>query len=80
MLTRRIQLLVLVYISIFVSALEGQQQQDYCYTSDGDKKQTKHFSTKTPYEIVRGTDKKYFTVPSEFKLVTNECLCFRFLN
>lgn len=64
-LTRRVQLLAALYISVFVSALEAQDQQDYCYTNDGDKKQTKHYSTKTPYEIVRGTDKKYFSVPSE---------------
>jgi hypothetical protein len=40
-------------------------QSEYCYTNDGDKKQTKFFSTKTPYEVARGTDKKYFTVPSK---------------
>lgn len=39
-------------------------QQEYCYTNDGDKKQTRHYSTKTPYEVARGTDKNSFTVPS----------------
>lgn len=40
-------------------------QEEYCYSNDDDKKQTRHYSTKTPYETARGTDKKYFTVPSE---------------
>lgn len=40
-------------------------QEDYCYSNDPDKKQTKHFATKTPYEIAHGTEKRYFNVPSK---------------
>lgn len=53
---------VILLLSLEILAVFGQEE--YCYTNDGDKKQTKHYSTKTPYEVARGTDKKYFTVPS----------------
>lgn len=53
---------LILFLSLEIFAVFGQEE--YCYTNDGDKKQTKHYSTKTPYEVARGTDKKYFTVPS----------------
>jgi hypothetical protein len=54
---------VILLIALEVSNVFGQGE--YCYTNDDDKKQTRYFSTKTPYEVARGTDKKYFSVPSE---------------
>mgnify|MGYP007092107158 CR=1 FL=1 len=44
-------------------------QEEYCFTNDNDRKQTKHYATKTPYEVAHGTDKKYFTVPSKKSLI-----------
>lgn len=57
----------LSYVILFVSlnVASSLAQEEYCYANDGDKKQTKHYSTKTPYEVARGLDKKYFSVPSE---------------
>lgn len=54
---------VILFVSLNVANVFGQEE--YCYTNDGDKKQTKHYATKTPYEVAHGTDKKYFSVPSE---------------
>lgn len=59
-----------VILFVILSVINVFGQDDYCYANDGDKKQTKHYSTKTPYEVARGTDKKYFTVPS-MSLLTN---------
>lgn len=58
---------VILFVSLNVANVFGQEE--YCYANDGDKKQTKHYSTKTPYEVARGTDKKYFSVPSETYLI-----------
>lgn len=60
---------VILVLSLNVLAVFAQEE--YCYTNDGDKKQTKHYSTKTPYEVARGTDKKYFTVPSMRLFIIN---------
>lgn len=60
---------VILFVSLNVANVFGQEE--YCYANDGDKKQTKHYSTKTPYEVARGTDKKYFSVPSETYLIKN---------
>lgn len=49
---------------VILTVVDVLGQEDYCYTNDGDKKQTKQYATKTPYEVARGTDKKYFSVPS----------------
>lgn len=54
---------VILFVSLNVASLLAQEE--YCFANDGDRKQTKHYSTKTPYEVARGTDKKYFSVPSE---------------
>lgn len=53
---------VILFVILNVADVFGQEE--YCYTNDGDKKQTKQYSTKTPYEVARGADKKYFSVPS----------------
>lgn len=49
------------------------QNEEYCYSNDPDKKQAKLYSTKTAYEVARGSEKKYFTVPSEF-ILKRTCL------
>ena len=46
----------------------ASQNDDYCYSNDQDKKQAKFYSTKTAYEVSRGSEKKYFTVPGELIL------------
>jgi hypothetical protein len=60
---QQIYVLLIVTLSVLTPVVFGDQE--YCYTNDGEKRQTKHYSTKTPYEVARGTDKKYFTVPSK---------------
>jgi hypothetical protein len=60
---QQIYFLLIVSLSVLTPVVFGDQE--YCYTNDGEKRQTKHYSTKTPYEVARGTDKKYFTVPSK---------------
>jgi multiple inositol-polyphosphate phosphatase / 2,3-bisphosphoglycerate 3-phosphatase len=44
-------------------------QEEYCYANDADKRQTKHFATKTPYEVAHGSEKRYFNVPSELNRI-----------
>ena len=51
-----------------VKESSASQNEEYCYSNDPDKKQAKFYSTKTAYEVSRGSEKKYFTVPSEFSL------------
>lgn len=54
-----------VALFIIVNSLKSVWCQDtYCYTNDNDKKQTRSYATKTAYEVARGTEKRYFTVPS----------------
>ena len=46
----------------------AQRLQDYCYETDPEKRQTRHFSTKTAYQIAHGVDqRKYYNVPSKIK-------------
>lgn len=47
-------------------------QEEYCFSNDDDKKQTKHYATKTPYEVARGTDKNGLTVYSKILLIDIE--------
>jgi hypothetical protein len=54
-----------VIFFVILSVVDVFSQEEYCFTNDADKKQTKHYATKTPYEVARGTDKKYFSVPSK---------------
>lgn len=61
---------VILFAILNVADVLGQES--YCYADDGDKKQTKHYSTKTPYEVARGSDRKYFTVPSMSSLIDFE--------
>lgn len=60
--------ILLVTLNIF-GALA---QDDYCFSNDDDKKQTKHYATKTPYEVARGTDKNGLTVYSKNLLIDIE--------
>ncbi|KAG5676678.1 hypothetical protein PVAND_006495 [Polypedilum vanderplanki] len=53
-------ILMIVVNALFNSVLT---QDEYCYSNDNDKKQTKQFGTKTPYEVQRGNEKRYFNVP-----------------
>lgn len=50
---------------VLLNAIYTFSQEEYCYSNDADKKQTKQFSTKTPYEITHGTEKNHFNVPSK---------------
>lgn len=54
---------------VILNVINVFAQDDYCFSNDGDKKQTKHYATKTPYEVARGTDKNELTVLSEKLLI-----------
>jgi hypothetical protein len=64
MKSQSICLFVLFNAAVFVNS-----QEEYCYSNDADKRQTKQFATKTPYEVAHGTEKRYFNVPSELNRV-----------
>lgn len=55
-----------VTLIVLANALIAFSQEEYCYSNDNDKKQAKQYATKAPYEITRGTDKRYFEVPSKY--------------
>lgn len=56
-----------IYFFVLINAaVLVNSQEDYCYANDADKRQTKHFATKTPYEVAHGSEKRYFNVPSKF--------------
>lgn len=57
-----------VILIILLNVFEALTQEEYCYSNDNDKKQTKQYATKTPYEVARGTEKRYFFVPSNYKI------------
>lgn len=40
-----------VIFLVALNVISGFGQEEYCYANDGDRKQTKHYSTKTPYEV-----------------------------
>lgn len=61
-----------VYFIVLLNAICIFSQEEYCYSNDADKKQTKQFATKTPYEVAHGTEKNHFNVPSE-ALSTSWC-------
>ncbi|CAO1347101.1 unnamed protein product [Diamesa hyperborea] len=56
-------LVLLVVINAVKDSSCASQNDEYCYSNDPDKKQARYYSTKTAYEVARGSEKKYFTVP-----------------
>lgn len=54
-----------VYFILLLKILFVNCQEEYCYSNDADKKQTKQFATKTPYEVAHGTEKNNFIVHSK---------------
>lgn len=71
-------ILVLLVVINAVKESSCAQNEEYCYSNDPDKKQAKFYSTKTAYEVARGSEKKYFSVPSEF-IFYRACLNINFL-
>lgn len=70
-------LVLLVVLNAVKDSSCASQNDEYCYSNDPDKKQAKFYSTKTAYEVSRGSEKKYFTVPSEF-ILRRTCLNINF--
>lgn len=69
----------LIYlIVLFASVVYGQRQaqccEEYCYDLDSERPQSAHYSTKTAYQIAKGTEQgRQFYVPSELLFVR---VCF----
>lgn len=63
-----------VFLAVVVEVISqkpfsGVCCEEYCYDLDGEKTQSRHFATKTAYQIVKGTDSnKQYVVPSKRKL------------
>lgn len=65
------------FILIISGVVIAQYVEEYCYDSDRDRLQTKHFSTKTAYQIVRGLDSsRQYLVPSK----RNQIFSYYFTN
>jgi hypothetical protein len=55
------KLVIFVALTSLVGLILGQE---YCYSEDQDKPQTTKFSTKTAYQIIKGTDRRWYNVPN----------------
>lgn len=70
-------------IIVFASIAYGQRQaqccEEYCYDLDSERPQSAHFSTKTAYQIAKGSDAgRQFYVPSKIILTFLHRIIYKF--
>ncbi|XP_055621311.1 multiple inositol polyphosphate phosphatase 1 isoform X2 [Toxorhynchites rutilus septentrionalis] len=53
-----------VICTVFLSSADGGCCESYCYSQDSDRTQSKHFATKTAYELIRATSNREHVVPN----------------